>query len=294
MSEGTSRADTGAAKGHGMAKLDLFDRLAVVMAHPDDEILWASSILRRAERIILVYGELPCDQILSEGRRAAMAAFPLKTLDWLDMVETGIFGSASWPHPRETSYGLYPHPALATLASFDPGRYRSQFDMLRDKLATRLRGMRNVVVHSPWGEYGHEDHVQLFRAVASLRDELGLQIWVPGYFADKSEALMKRNLRHFGPPTPPLTTDRALAAEVSGIYMRTGSWTWFKSYAWPAEECFFPYRPAVGLQVEPVRAEAPQRIVFPADSVFRPGGLRWRLRDTRRRMLSWYHRWARA
>jgi hypothetical protein len=269
-----------------MAERDLFDRLAVVMAHPDDEILWASSILRRAERIILVYGDLPCDKPLSEGRKAAMAAFPLDSLDWLAMTETGIFDSASWPNPRETAYGLYPHPALGTLASFDPEGYRAQFDLLRARLLPKLTGLRNVVVHSPWGEYGHEDHVQLFRVVASLRDELGLQIWVPGYFAEKSEQLMLRHLRHLGQPTQPLLTDQALAAELSQIYMRTGTWTWFKTYVWPNTEWFFPYLP----QTSTVAPGAIQRIVFPDEPGYKPHGLRWRLRAGMRRMLSWQNR----
>lgn len=277
-----------------MAELALFDRLAVVMAHPDDEILWASSILRRAERIILVYGDLPCDRDLSTGRKEAMAAFPLETLEWLEMVETGVFDSASWPNPKETEYGLLPHPMLGTLASFDPARYQAQFGLLREALAKRLTGMRNVVVHSPWGEYGHEDHVQLFRVVASLRDELGLRIWVPGYFADKSEPLMKRHLNHLGQPTPPLPTDRALTAEVSQIYMRTGTWTWFKSYVWPAEERFFPYDPDGAAPEDLIEPEALQRITIPTEPVFRPTGLRSQMRDVIRRMLSWYHRTARA
>ncbi len=277
-----------------MAGHDFFDRLAVVMAHPDDEILWASSVLRRAERIIIVYGDLPCDPRLSDGRRAAMAAFPLTTLDWLQMVESGIFDSASWPNPKETRYGLYPYSALGTLSSFSPEKYRNQFDLLKNTLAGRLKGIRNVVVHSPWGEYGHEDHVQLFRAVASLQDELGLQIWVPGYFADKSQALMIRNLRYLGQPTARLRTDRALAAELSAIYMRTGSWTWFKSYAWPSEERFFPYRPNGGSQTERVGPDAMQRIVFPAEPSFRRTGVRWRLREAQRLILSWYNRRANA
>ncbi len=277
-----------------MAERDIFDKLAVVMAHPDDEVLWASSVLRRAERIILVYGDLPCNRALSSGRRAAMAAFPLSSLDWLEIVETGTFDSASWPYPKETRYGLHLHAGLGTLASFDATRHQDQFNLLKTQLATRLQGMRNVVVHSPWGEYGHEDHVQLFRAVAALADELDLQIWVPGYFADKSEALMKHNLRDFGQPTLPLATDRLLAEELSRIYIRTGCWTWYEDYSWPSTECFLPYHPKRTSLATPVRPDALQRIIFPAAEVIRPSGLRWRLRETRRRLLSWYNRrgWA--
>ena len=268
---------------------EIFDGLAVVMAHPDDEILWASSVLRRAEAIVLVYRDLPCNPSMGTGRTEAMAAFPLETLDWLEMTESGVFDSASWPEPKETEYGLYPHRMLGLLESFDPDRYRRQFDMLRDALRERLAGKRNVVVHGPWGEYGHEDHVQVFRAVASLSDEIGFQVWVPGYFAAKSEALMRRNLKYLGAPTGPMPTDRALAAEMEDAYKRTGTWTWFDDYVWPEEEWFFPWSRAPVEESKRVSAAAVQRIVFPSEP-FRMGGWRGALRDAKGAALAWLNR----
>ena len=66
------------------------------------------------------------------------ATFPLPTLDWLNLVESGIFDSASWPNPRETEYGLYPHPALRLLDSFDADRHRGLFQEMRQALRPRL------------------------------------------------------------------------------------------------------------------------------------------------------------
>jgi LmbE family N-acetylglucosaminyl deacetylase len=266
---------------------DVMDRLAIVMAHPDDEVLWACSALRAAEKIVLVYGELPCAPDLTAGRRAAMAAFPLKTLDWLEMTESGVFDSASWPDVRETEYGLYPHPALRVLRSFDAGRYRAQFEALREALRPRLTGLRNVIAHGPWGEYGHEDHVQVFRVVASLSEELGFRLWVPAYFAAKSEGLMLRNLRYFGRPTPPMAIDAKLAHEIADIYKRTKTWTWFDSYVWPKTERFLPWVSggvAPGDDAEPGDV---QRIVFPPTyEADRKKHLRWR-REVVRKALSW-------
>lgn len=265
----------------------LFDRLAIVMAHPDDEVLWAGSALRAAEKIVLVYGELPCSPGLTEGRRAAMAAFPLPTLDWLQMVESGVFDSASWPTPRETAYGVYTHRALRVLNSFDADRYRRQFDEMRDLLRVRLAGIRNVIAHGPWGEYGHEDHIQVFRVVASLAGEMGFQLWVPGYYAPKAEALMHRNLRFLGRPTAPLPIDPVLAEDIAQIYKRTKTWTWFDSYVWPETEQFFPWF-AEGVPVDQAaRPEEVARIRFPDDyEAIRRSQLRWR-REAVRRTLAW-------
>ena len=263
------------------------DRLAIVMAHPDDEVLWACSALRAAEKIVVVYGEWPGAPIITAGRREAMAAFPLPTLDWLAMPETGVFDSASWPEVRETDYGLYPHPALRVLHNFNADQYRAQFGKLREVLRPRLAGIRNVIAHGPWGEYGHEEHVQVFRVVASLAAEMGFRLWVPAYAAPKSEALMLRNLRFLGRPTPPLPVDKALADEISQIYKRTKTWTWFDSYVWPDREWFLPWDPQ-GAPAGKAATEADvQRIVFPPDyEATRRAQLNWK-RELKRRFLSW-------
>lgn len=268
----------------------IFDRLAIVMAHPDDEVLWACSALRAAEKIVVVYGELKCAPILTEGRRAAMAAFPLPTLDWLQMVESGVFDSASWPNARETEYGVYPHAALRVMDSFDAARYRRQFDEMRDLLRPRLAGMKNVIAHGPWGEYGHEDHIQVFRVVASLAGEIGFQLWVPGYYAPKAEVLMRRNLRLLGRPTEPLPVDKALAEDIAQIYKRTNTWTWFDSYVWPDNERFFPWHAEGVPSGAAARPEEIQRIRFPDDyEAIRRSQLRWR-REAVRGFLSWQNR----
>lgn len=265
---------------------DILDRLAIVMAHPDDEVLWACSVLRAAEKIVLVYGEWPGAATITEGRRVAMAEFPLPTLDWLAMPETGVFDSASWPEVRETEYGLYPHPALRILDNFNPEQYRAQFGKLREVLRARLEGFRNVIAHGPWGEYGHEEHVGVFRVVASLAAELGFQLWVPAYVAPKSEALMLRNLRFFDKPTPPMPIDEAFADEIAQIYKRTKTWTWSDSYVWPKSEHFLPWV-AEGLPDGQRATPADvQRIVLPADYDAWRKHLP-RRREIARKVLSW-------
>ena len=266
---------------------EVFEKLAIVMAHPDDEVLWACSALRAAEKIVLVYGAMPDAPEFGERRREAMAAFPLKTLDFLDMMESGVFDSASWPEARETEYGVFPHPSLRLLGCFDADHYRAQFQNLRAALRPRLTGMRNVIAHGPWGEYGHEDHIQVFRVVASLAGELGFRLWVPAYYAPKSEVLMHRNLRYFGRPTSPLPIDAVLAREITEIYKRTKTWTWFDSYIWPRSERFLPYVAGGAAPGDDAVAADVARIVFPADyEATRRRQLRWR-RELVRKVLSW-------
>lgn len=268
---------------------DILEGLAVVMAHPDDEVLWAGSVLKAAEKVIVVYGEWPGADIISAGRRAAMAEFPLPTLDWVQIRETGVFDSASWPEVRETEYGLYPHRALAILDNFNPDQYRAQFDTQREALRPRLAGIRNVIAHGPWGEYGHEEHVQLFRVVASLAAEMGFRLWVPAYFAPKSEALMRRNLKYCGRPTRPFPIDQDFAQGIAQLYKRTKCWTWFDSYVWPETERFLPWYADGAPAGEAARPEEIARIRLPAEFEANPRPWEGRKRRMKRLALSWWN-----
>ena len=165
-----------------MPELDLDDRAAIVMAHPDDEVLWAQCAPGRVGRVVLAYEELPVSpEDLRGPAGRALAAL-----------------SAAGREPAARRDRRVRHRGLAR-----PGRDRrpgwrwtagpgAMLRLHRRGLPCPLRrgwwrgcvprspGVRTVITHSPWGEYGHEDHVQLFRAVDALRPELGFAVWAPG------------------------------------------------------------------------------------------------------------------
>lgn len=219
---------------------------AIVMAHPDDEMLWASSILARVGKVIIVYGDVGSKPALSAGRIRAMADFPLKNLEHLAIPEAEVFDAADWPLPEETPWGLAVARRPGTMAGFSEARYRENHGRLSEMLRQRLEGCANVITHSPWGEYGHEEHVQVLRAVEAAQEAHGFDIWVPGYCSDKSVALMRRALVRLGDPTPPLPTDPALGAELQKLYTDNDCWTWFDDHVWPAHEVFYPLGPPGG------------------------------------------------
>ena len=151
-----------------MPGLALDDRSILVMAHPDDEVLWASSLLGPVGRLLLAYETLPGRPDVTAGRRAALARFP-RPVESLRLAETAAFGAAAWPDPLETAEGLALAAGPGTMRGFDPEAYRAGFAGLKARLRPELAGAATVVTHAPWGEYGHEDHVQLFRAVDALQ-----------------------------------------------------------------------------------------------------------------------------
>ncbi len=52
------------------------------------------------------------------------------------------------------------------------------FHRLRDMLRPELEGLDAVVTHNPWGEYGHEEHIQVFRVISAQAEEMGFRVWV--------------------------------------------------------------------------------------------------------------------
>jgi LmbE family N-acetylglucosaminyl deacetylase len=213
---------------------------AIVMAHPDDEVLWASSVLAKAGPVILCYGDFPGRIAFSKGRRAAVAALPLAQAVTLDVTEATMFNHAAWPKPVEIPEGLMPRPLPLNLHGAVLNACKANFRSLCQMLETRLAGVQDVVTHNPWGEYGHEDHVQVFRAVEHVGRRLGLRIWVTGYASDKTVLLMQRHLHRLGAATQPLPTDKAMGDRFRQIYIDNGCWTWPADYVWPATEWFFP------------------------------------------------------
>jgi LmbE family N-acetylglucosaminyl deacetylase len=225
------------------------DGTMLVMAHPDDEALWASSILSQMARIVLCFEAVSSHPAWSEGRRRSLVEFPLAHVTNLGLQESEVFDSAAWPEPVETSYGLAVRRGPRSMPGFSETRYRAAHGQLVAALRPRLARKRCVITHNPWGEYGHEEHVQVFRAVADLQRELAFTLWVSGYVSNKSYPLMLRNLPRLDCGAPLCPTDPELGARLQALYTRNGCWTWFEDYAWPPRERFYRW---IGPEEKPV------------------------------------------
>jgi hypothetical protein len=211
----------------------MLERAVLAVAHPDDEVLWFASILREVGKVIVAFKDYDAQPGLGARRAAAMAELPYRSLVSLDIAEAGSLKRANWTEPAVTEYGL---------ALDEPGterRYEGNFAALRTILADELRGAGDVFTHNPWGEYGHEDHVQMHRAVESLRSDLGFRLWTPSCYGKRSETLAAR-YRAAAAPAKRLPIDQDYARSIAAIYERHDCWTWTRNWSWPAEECFLP------------------------------------------------------
>jgi LmbE family N-acetylglucosaminyl deacetylase len=210
-------------------------RACVVVAHPDDEALWFSSLLGRVGQVLLCFEA--CDEYpeLAPGRQAVLDAYPLPGVRSLRLPEPCSVHLVDWSRAEPDAYGV----ALNLVAADDPRRerYRQSFAALRTALAPQLRGFASVFTHNAWGEYGHPDHIQVLRAVESLQPELGFRLFSSGYVAHRTMPLAARALpriaRWFELPTRP-----ELVAPLEALYRAHGCWTWPTDYQRFATETF--------------------------------------------------------
>jgi hypothetical protein len=215
----------------------MLESSVLVVAHPDDEVLWFGSLLRRVGRVIIAFRDYVAVPGLGERRTAAMAELPYANLKCLDLAEAGSLKRADWEHPTPTEFGL----ALdETMEHSEPRlRYERNFTTLCTALAVELCAGIDVFTHNPWGEYGHEDHVQVYRAVESLQKTVGFRLWTSNYCSSRAATLASR-YRVADLPAKRLPIDRAYARQVAAIYQRHECWTWAVNWVWPEEDRFLP------------------------------------------------------
>jgi LmbE family N-acetylglucosaminyl deacetylase len=116
-------------------------------------------------------------------------------------------------------------------------RYLDSHELLRAELGDALRAAANVYTHNPWGEYGHPDHVQVSRIVATLAPQLGFTARFSSYVAPRSmpfaAQFLPRLKADFRSPS-----DRVLAAGITSLYEEHRCWTWDRGYEPPLDEAF--------------------------------------------------------
>jgi LmbE family N-acetylglucosaminyl deacetylase len=211
---------------------------AVVVAHPDDEVLWLSAILTRAERVVFCFGNQHGGGKKSAARRRAVAALGLKGLSSLELTESGTRKLVDWSNTRFTPAGIeISDPA-------GQARYEANFTALVAALRPKLAGCTEVYTHNPWGEYGHPEHVQVYRAVAALQAELGYTIWFSNYVSPLSWPLARQaGAKPCWATQEELWPDMGFVRRLLWTYLRHGAWTWPLSHRWPTREVYYAQPP---------------------------------------------------
>ena len=241
-------------------------RYILVVAHPDDEVLWFSSVVMQADAVICVFLADPARLSMAERRRRALAELPY-TVEALGVDEAGTFDAVDWSQPEPSKFGLKLNAAGTQHVTQDA--YSENFACVRSHIARRIPKGATVYTHAPWGEYGHPDHVQVFRVLESLLPEMDLTLMCPLYAAQRSASLLRQYAMPRHEDAEHLHCNRAIAEAAKRTYQKNACWTWHEDWSCPPSDAFVRAPMLFGGGVPIAELD---RLVWVPDPTFPPYG----------------------
>lgn len=210
------------------------DGSLLVVAHPDDEILWFGSIVNDVSRIAICFLNDPVHPELAAARERVLDEHPLREkIVCLRVDEPGAFNRALWPRPESSKYGLRIVKDRKIAKS-----YRLCYRQLKKQLAPMIKTATSVITHNPWGEYGHEEHVLVHRVATALAVSGGKPVWYDNHASTWSEDLMRVYLDRSERCVVRGEVDEPAMERIADVYRTHGAWTWFDDYRWFGDEYF--------------------------------------------------------
>lgn len=207
----------------------------LVVAHPDDEVLWFSSIIPYIDKVVIIYSGVADDRHFGHRRSQVLLDLQYPTTCF-QLEEPGTYSIGDWQDPLPTWYGmkLFRHNGI----SLSENLYRNGFHVIRQLLIDTLSSYSCIFTHNPWGEYGHPDHVQVYRIIESLKGYYGFEIYVPGYVSARSLGFAQQYALSGDNSLVVCRTDSDLAKKAAASYKDHQCWTWIDDWTCDHHELF--------------------------------------------------------
>ncbi len=224
----------------------------LVFAHQDDDLLWMEPFWGIASKFILA----------ANPTAPAFIRLIDRQQQYLDGIPDPIDYKTKWVHPwgvlsdedyfklivkRENpppgAPGLFPRIPNATT---DLERLKA---MLEPYIADP--SVKRIVTHNNWGEYGHQHHVMVNRAVRELGVKYGKDVWALGCLVRKMPEFVYKNVELPGFDYLILPFNHRIYESVKSRYLSTSiggasCWTWIsgnRSYSTTDDAYPRGYRP---------------------------------------------------
>ncbi len=220
----------------------------IIAAHPDDELLWFGAILKKVDRVVMVYQDYWPKPEVGRARAAVLKDYPRENVSSLELPEAATHSCADWSSPKLTDSGIdlgmtaqlrdVKQAVKRLLGNSQAPKggisrhYEANARALYERLKPLLTPDMNVFTHNPWGEYGHEDHLQVFRVVDRLRRETGFRQWMSNYCTERSLPLAMTYFDNTDRAYVQLPVDKQFADTVADVYRQNDCWTWAENWAW--------------------------------------------------------------
>ena len=214
--------------------MSFFKNGILVVAHPDDECLFYSSIIDKISTIIFCFSKIPDEECISIGREKAINKFPLNNINLINLNITQAKTNnrpLNWLNIEDSEYGVK--------GGLEESSYLENFLILKSKLNKLITSQTSVITHNPWGEYGNSEHIQIFKIIFNIAREKNIHMFVDGYYSNLSRLYTYRKQHFLIPKIYSLKTNKKNYSLLRDHYINNGCWTWFNNYELPLYECFY-------------------------------------------------------
>lgn len=178
----------------------------LVVAHPDDEILWFNP--KDFDKIIICFNVRRIDRVEKNfGMFKSLMEHPLKD----KILFFGLSGGEYWRKPNE----------------FEAFNLRTNEKSLKNLLDNEILEADEIYTHNSWGEYGHSDHILVNKVVKEMAK---CPVWCPNLLERKHKTTGKERK---------IIIDLNLYKKVKAIYTKYDCWTWEKNYLPLSEQEYF-------------------------------------------------------
>lgn len=195
----------------------------IIVAHPDDEAIWFSSILKRPDTALFICFQNKYPENLKENSRYANKVFEvlefykgILPVVWLQTIKTTkprVFGKVDPATEKHLEYNL--HSVI------------------------QITCPEKVYTHNPFGEYGHSEHILIHK---TLKKFIRSKLVFPNF--------LKQEIGFEGKEK---TLDSLVAVEKNsvdihfrnilfGLYKEKGIWTGAKGEPYGRTERFLKYK----------------------------------------------------
>lgn len=167
----------------------------LIVAHPDDEILWFNP--KNFDKIVICFDDREDNYEIYKARQRVLKQHPLKDkIVNLRMLESGYSSDIS-DSQRQV--------------------HQETGDELRKKLKPHIEKADLIYTHNSWGEHQeHPDHIMVHEIVRELAK-------CPIYCFDGITPRTHKEVKMED-------VDLEFYSQVRDLYLKEGAWTWHKAY----------------------------------------------------------------
>ena len=216
------------------------EKSVLIVAHPDDEALWFSSVVPHVDRIIICFR--PGVASRHDANARIISDYPLDNVQFLSVTTFYSYHRLNFILPIKKPCGLLIKNSVRAVV-----KYWKNCRILTQKLNTLINEGSNVFTHNPWGEYGHEEHIQISSILAEMQKRKDITLWYSNYGSFKTYPKIKKIIFSARFESFTLPIDQNFTQTMKSFYVDRHSWTWKSDWQWFDQETYFSLKKGTSL-----------------------------------------------